>query len=480
MNVLFFTLDQFRADAYRAAGNRFIETPTLDRWARQGIRLTQHYSQAAPCSPGRAALYTGTYQMNNRVVANGTPAPRGLANIATVLRDAGYDPTLFGYTDQGVNPDRAVGNDDPRLDNYDGVLEGMSVGLYMSEDQGPWVRELRARGHVIPANATWHDVLDTESQRPAADSLTAFVTDRFLQWLDRQSSGWAAHVSYLRPHPPYAAAGEYSRMVDPASVELPISPIPLENRDPLFQVVSHMDATAAPSSEEGLRHMMAQYYGMIAELDAQLARISDALIQRHEDDDTLIVVVADHGEQLGDHGLKEKLAYFPQSYHIVGIWRDPRREPGVVDAFTENVDILPTLAQAVGVDIPRSCDGESLYRLFENPDAPWRRYAHYEWDWRYVFIGERTPRWPNDRRLSEANLAVSVGRDAAFVQFGDGTSLAFDVAADPTWRTPLTDPVCILEIAGDLLQWRQVHLNRDLTDMLLTPQRSGHWPSLVK
>ena len=77
MNVLFITLDQFRGDAYGAAGHPLVRSPTLDRIAREGVRLSRHYSQAAPCSPGRAAIYTGTYQMNNRVVANGTPLTEG-------------------------------------------------------------------------------------------------------------------------------------------------------------------------------------------------------------------------------------------------------------------------------------------------------------------------------------------------------------------------------------------------------------------
>ena len=74
MNLLFVTLDQCRADA--VGGERLVQTPTLDSLCEGGVRFDRHYSQAAPCAPGRAALYTGTYQMNNRVVANGTPLAR--------------------------------------------------------------------------------------------------------------------------------------------------------------------------------------------------------------------------------------------------------------------------------------------------------------------------------------------------------------------------------------------------------------------
>ena len=104
MNVLFITLDQFRADSMGSAGHPLVKTPNLDRLAREGVRLAKHYSQSAPCSPGRAALYTGTYQMNNRVVANGTPLSNSFDNVAKLARRAGYNPTLFGYTDQAIDP----------------------------------------------------------------------------------------------------------------------------------------------------------------------------------------------------------------------------------------------------------------------------------------------------------------------------------------------------------------------------------------
>ena len=115
MNVLFITLDQFRGGCYGAAGHPFVRTPALDAVAAAGVRFSRHYSQAAPCGPGRACLYTGTYQMNNRVVANGTPLDPRLDNIAKAAVRAGYQPALFGYTDQSIDPREATGPDDPRM-----------------------------------------------------------------------------------------------------------------------------------------------------------------------------------------------------------------------------------------------------------------------------------------------------------------------------------------------------------------------------
>ncbi len=478
VNVLFVTLDQFRADSYGAAGHPLVNTPTLDRIAREGVRLARHYSQAAPCAPGRAALYTGTYQMNNRVVYNGSPLEDRFDNLARLCRRAGYDPTLFGYTDQGLDPLQAEGPDDPRLDDYDGILPGFSVGLYLPESQAPWVEWLRDQGFDVPYG--WASALREESSRPAEYSLSGFLTTHFLAWLERQDSGWCAHLSYLRPHPPYAAAGEYSTRIDPADVSLPLAPS--DQRHPLHEMALASDYARAPQAEEEIRHLRAQYYGMIDEIDVQLSRVVRAIESRGEWDDTLVVVTADHADQLGDHGLIEKLGYFPQSYHILGLWRDPRRADAgrVLTQPTENVDLLPSLAVALGLEPPRQADGRVLQTILDDPDAEWRSHVHYEWDFRFLFINESTPQWPFDRSLSSRNLAVSLGDETAYVHFGDGEYLAFDLAADPTWRTPLHDTDRLMEAQREMLTWRQSHTTRLYTDMLLRPERPGHWPTLVR
>lgn len=475
MNVLFVTLDQFRADCLGVASERTVATPTLDRLAAEGVRLARHYSQAAPCSPGRAALYTGTYQMNNRVVANGTPHRVSLDNVARVARRSGFNPTLFGYTDQGLDPATAVGDDDPRLTYYDGVLRGFSIGCYLPENQSPWIQWLRALGYDV--SSSWHEAALGEPTRPAEHSLSAFLADRFLGWLDHQESGWFAHLSFLRPHPPYAAAGAFSTMYDPTDMPDPITPI-TEGRHPLHELTLEIEGSAAPRDHGAMCQMIAQYYGMVSEVDSQLGRCVAAIEARGELDDTMIVVTSDHGEQLGDHGLKEKLGFFPQSYHVLGIWRDPAVAPAgrVITQPTENVDILPTMCERWGVAAPAQCDGRSMIGLFDGVDEEWRTTAHYEWDWRSYLIELGSRHWPTSRSLSRANLAVGVADDLAYVQFGDGTFRCFDVAADPTWRTECTDPSRVLGAAQELLTWRQVHLDRTVTDCLLAPGQPGRWP----
>lgn len=464
MNVLLITLDQFRGDCLSAVGHPIVRTPHLDALAAEGTLLRRHYSQAAPCAPGRACLYTGTYQMTNRVVGNGTPLDDRFDNVARAAARAGYRPTLFGYTDQGIDPRLATGRDDPRLSTYEGVLPGFDVGLELVDNQGPWLRWLASLGYDIAGNG--EGMLTTEPERPAEHGISAFLTDQILEWLRTREEPWFAHASYWRPHPPYAAAGRWSSAYPPDDVP---DPLPAPPRPVPF--AGNLAAIPAPPDEAGRRALSAQYYGMVSDVDEQVGRLFDGLIELGMWDDTFVLVTSDHGEQLGDQGTLGKGGLFESSYHVVGIVRDPRpsaRRDQIVDSFTENVDVMPTLCEAMGIEVPAQCDGMPLtaFTAGENPPF-WRDAAHWEYDWRCEYILFGPHHWPWDRRLERQNLAVVRTDDLAYVQFGGGDWRCFDLAADPTWCTEVGDPARVLEVAQSMLSWRALHADRRFTDMLL-------------
>ena len=478
-NVLLITLDQFRGDCLSAAGHPLVRTPNLDALAAEGVRFARHYSQASPCAPGRAALYTGTYQMNNRVVANGTPLDLRFDNIALAARRAGYDPVLFGYTDQAIDPRMSTGPDDPRLSSYEGVLPGFRCVLDLSAGHEPWREWLAAQGHVTRSAV---HALKSEHERPADLSVSAFTTDAVIDWINGAAAGWFAHASYIRPHPPYSAAGDYSLMYDPADVGEPIPPV--ANPEKFHELMLQLDNTKAPTDDAELRRMRAQYFGMISEVDAQLGRLWQALRDNGAWDDTVVIVTSDHAELLGDHGLREKVGYWETSQHIPCIVRDPRNASSagtVVQRFTENVDIMPTICDAIGIDIPVQCDGLPLTPFLEGTEPQWwRDAAHWEYDWRFALIqlGADVP-WPWKRSLEKQTLCVHRTDDIAYVQFGDGRFVCFDLAADPTWRTECDDQSRVLRAAQELLTWRMQMTDRQHTGFLVENGGTGRWPTGV-
>ena len=478
-NILLITLDQFRGDCLSIAGHPVVKTPNLDRLAQNGVRFARHYSQSSPCSPGRASLYTGMYQMNHRVVANGTPLDASFDNVALMARRSGYEPTLFGYTDQSIDPRVSSGPDDARLSYYEGLLPGFQWALDLSKDFDPWRSYLQSAGFEIDMSII--ELLATEHERPVEMSVSTFLTNELLTWIDNQDAGWFAHASFIRPHPPYSAAGEYSTMYHPATVGLPIPPA--AEVHPFHEIMLALDVTKAPTDAAELAHMRAQYFGMISEVDAQLGRIWDALEASGQWENTVIVVTADHAELLGDHGLKEKVGYWETSQHIVSIIRDPRQQTAhgtVIERFTENVDIMPTLCEVVGQQVPAQCDGLPLTAYLAGEQPPfWRDAAHWEYDWRSSLI----PVYPHDtpwkRHLDKMSLAVSRSDDYAYVQFADGDWLCFDIKADPTWRTLTTDPAIVMREAQAMLQWRMQNTNRTLTGFLVEQGGTGRWPTNV-
>jgi len=234
-NILFITADQWRGDSLGCVGHSVVLTPNIDQLAREGVIFRKHYTQTVPCGPARASLLTGLYAMNHRSVNNGTPLNGRFTNIALEARKSGYDPTLFGYTDTSADP-RDFHQKDPLLTTYEGLIPGMSSGVTLTDNQRPWIAELIAKGYDQTLNQ--HTVYDPIPNYPGAekrgatfpppvysneDSSAAFLTDELLKWLSvRVAENWFAHLSFLRPHPPWIAPEPYNTMYDPSDVSKPM------------------------------------------------------------------------------------------------------------------------------------------------------------------------------------------------------------------------------------------------------------------
>jgi len=497
LNVLLITADQWRGDCLGVAGHPVVRTPNIDALAGSGVAFLNHFCQAAPCGPARACLYTGLYQMTNRVVRNGTPLDARHDTIALAARRAGYDPTLFGYTDQAVDP-RTVSGDDPWLGTYEGILPGMSVRVRVPEDHRPWLSWLEARGHTLPDAA--HDIwlpdqgpADPPSGKPpvysAEETETAFLTQEFLRWLSEQDGErpWFAHLSFIRPHPPFIVPEPYASMYRPedgpafkgaATAEEAAKDHPfLAYAQKILDKKSLVRGASGPISDwgEGVkRQIRATYWGMVSEVDAQIGRIVAGLKRHRAWERTLIVLTSDHGEMMGDHQLFSKLGFYDESYHVPLIVRDPRKSAAhgsTVEAFTESVDVMPTVLEALELDPVGWLDGQALTPFLDG-EAPsdWRDAAHWEFDFREVASGAAQKDLGLD--LDACNLAVIRDADVKYVHFAGLSPVLFDLAADPDeTRNVAEDPAYLpmrLRYAEKLLVWRAKHLDRRLTGLELT------------
>ncbi len=478
-NVLFITADQFRGDCTSAAGHPVVRTPALDRLAAGGVSFRRHFANAVPCAPSRASLYTGMYLMNHRACTNGTPLDARHDNVALVGRRLGYEAALFGYTDTGVDP-RTVPPGDPRLCSYEGVLPGFDPVCHLPEGApDEWLAWLRKDGIDVPddwrtfanqpAPGTQH-----RANYDAPHSQTKFLTDRVLEFVDDAREPWFVHLSYLRPHPPYLAPAPYDTMYPPASVPAPVR-APTQQQEgaqhPLLGVMIVHPLLVSPLDDDEQRAWQAAYYGMISEVDDQLARLFEAI----DLDNTLVVFTSDHGELLGDHWLREKIGWFDSAYHVPLIVHGPGVAEGtVVDAMTEHVDVLPTVCELLGADVPVQCDGRSLLPWLRGEAVSgWRNEVFHEMDLRdpaSTFLEDAF-----GISLEECSLAVLRDEHGKYVQFAGHHAfppIFFDIDEDPAQLVNrAADPAYapkVLDYAQRMLAWRLTHAERTLTGMKLT------------
>jgi arylsulfatase A-like enzyme len=506
-NVLFITVDQWRGDCLSALGHPVVETPALDALARGGVLFANHWANSAPCGPSRACLYTGTYQHRNRSLLNGTPLDTRFTNVALLAREAGYEPVLFGYTDTSVDP-RTVPPGDPRLRSYEGVLPGFVPVVEDPWEQGSpaWGRWLAAQGFDVPANP--HDLYRPMDGFPGADthgwtwaparfpaelSQTVFIREAVMDWLEEHGdTPFFVHASFIRPHPPRRNPVGYHDLYATDAIG-PFtgcgSPDEEATLHPLAASALVIEGVGAPHDERERRQVRATYYGAQREVDDGLGPLFAFLRETGLAESTLVVLTSDHGEMGGDHWLLEKLGYWDESYAVPLIVVDPRPEAGagrgrVVHEVTESVDVLPTICEFMGVEIPLQTDGWSLAPFTRGEAAPahWRDTAHFEWS--FADPADQLPQRAFGIPMSHCALAVSRGPAYKFVQFAAAADLfpplLFDLQEDPGQVRNLLDsstaqerrwPDAAWAASQELVQWYMRGEERTLSGSFLHPTR---------
>ncbi|GIX11833.1 phosphoric/sulfuric ester hydrolase PehA [Elioraea sp.] len=500
INVLLIVVDQWRADMMPGSPALPIDLPNIRRLMREGVTFRNHVTTAVPCGPARASLLTGLYLMNHRAVQNTVPLDARHFTLARALRAAGYDPALIGYTTTTPDP-RTTPRRDPRFTVLGDLMEGFrSVGAFEPGMDGyfGWVAQ---KGYALPPNRTdiWlpegEDAVPGATDRPARIpkelSDSAFFTERALTYLKgRDGKPWFLHLGYYRPHPPFVAPAPYHALVKPADVAPPIRAATPEREARQHPLLGFYLGSIAQSSffqgasglgveldEAALRQMRATYCGMLAEIDDRLGEVFAHLDATRQWQDTLVIFTSDHGEQLGDHWLLGKIGYFDESFRIPLIVRDPRAEADVtrgrtLQAFTESIDVMPTILDWLGAEVPRAADGRSLLPLVEGRHpADWRDALTYEFDFRDVYYSH--PEAALGLPMDHCSLAVIQDDEAKYVHFAGLPPLFFDLREDPhQFVDRAADPACaarVKDYAQRLLTHRMRHAERTLTHFRATP-----------
>ncbi len=378
-NILILYTDQQRWDALGANGNAEIITPHLDALAARGVSFRRHFVQSPVCMPSRISMLSGQYPSALGITHMGVPVPEDSITLPRVLKQYGYRTANIGKLHFLPHANR-----DHRLPHPDYGFDHMEIadepGVY-EDAYRAWVRrqapeQMDGISAGLPPNThVWQRAMGIEDEIvhrgeaegrhdykraipfAADDNLTysAFVGEQTIDYIRRSSDEpFLCIAGFYSPHAPWIAPKSYLDLYDPTALSLPEFPVHIDAQRP-----SEPDAIF---SDDQLRSAKQGYYAMISEVDHYVGRILEALESAGKLDETIVVFTSDHGEWLGDHLRFGKGYPADDAVSRVPLIIDaPGENQGrQIDGIVEAVDIVPTLLELAGIQMPPFMHGESL------------------------------------------------------------------------------------------------------------------------
>lgn len=369
-NLLLVMNDQLRADCIGAAGNRVIHTPNVDRLAREGVMFERYFVQCPQCVPSRSALHTGRYPHVNRTPTNLYRLPEEEATLAKLLNREGYVTAAVG--EMPFAPTKVTGGFQTIYASDPEYAAFLRSGGW--EEKAAEHRErlkTRFQAHATPWPEEWDE--------------TAFFAGKAIEFLKQhRDRPFFLHLNLRRPHHPFDPPPPFDRMYEGAQFppshkrDGEMDNKPPGQRKALESSVGFDLRTMTPAD---LDRIKSYYYGMISLNDKYLGRVLEVLAETGQADRTVVVFCSDHGEMLGDHGLLFKGGYFyDEVVHVPCVIRAPGKLPAGrrVRDLVEEIDVMPTVLELLGVRVPEAVQGRSLMPLVEGKRATPKRAVYSE------------------------------------------------------------------------------------------------------
>jgi N-acetylglucosamine-6-sulfatase len=405
-NVVFILSDDHRHDfmGFHPGAPEWLETPAMDRMAREGAWVRNAFVSTALCSPSRASILTGQYAHRHGVVDNQRAVPAGTRFYPEYLQRAGYRTALIGKWHMGVDTTLAP---QPGFDRW---ISFRGQGSYSDPVLG-------IDGKRVPRTGYTADIL----------------TDYAIEFMEEQRKAgkpFFLHLAHKSVHLPFQPAARHRGRYANAPVRYPATMYP----DAAGRETWPDWVKAQRSSWHGVDYMFhggldydtfyRQYAETLLGLDESIARVLDYLERTGQARSTIVVYMGDNGFSFGEHGLIDKRHAFEESMRVpLLVWAPGLVAPGtVVTQMVQNVDVAPTILELAGARAPSAhvLDGRSMLGALRGERTAGRGELLYEyyWEWNY-------PQTPTQ-------FALRTDRHKYIYYHGiwDRDAL-FDLAADP-------------------------------------------------
>jgi arylsulfatase A-like enzyme len=318
-NILFIMVDQFSAYCLSSAGHEQLETPNIDRLAREGMQFANAYTPSPVCAPARAAVFSGMYPPGCGVPSNWQPFRGDVTLLPERLQECGYQtaavgklhfvPHLKSFGFQHKRLHDATYNIYSRSADFSDYVKWLQEKYYQDDPGEPirraeydeLARKERDDEMTFYKGSNWR----TEEQH--STTWTADESIAYLRSVDRDRP-FFLFSSFFGPHQPYAVPSPWNDRIPPEAVELPPQFYAEMADSPIFQARKsggrkrHLDKWG----EAEFKELISAYYGGVLMIDHYVGEIFATLEEQGLWDSTMIIFVADHGDHLGRYGILGK------------------------------------------------------------------------------------------------------------------------------------------------------------------------------
>ena len=336
-NIVILMADQLTAGALPAYGNRVVRTPHIDGLAEGGVVFERAYCNSPLCAPSRGAFMTGRLPSATGIYDNASEFPSQLPTFAHYLRCAGYRTVLAGKM-HFCGPDQLHGFEERLTTDIYPADYGWTPDWDRPEHRPDWYHSMDSVAQAGPCART--NQLDFDEEVMFAARRRLFDVARSD---DRRP--FCMVVSLTHPHDPFTITEPYWSRYRDDEIEPPRVDVPLERMDPhSLRLRRACGMDEQPVTAEQVRAARRAYYGAVSYFDDQVGALLATLEAAGLAGNTCTIVLADHGEMLGERGLWYKMSFFEPACRIPLIVHAPGRfEAGRVRRTVSLVDLLPTL-----------------------------------------------------------------------------------------------------------------------------------------
>lgn len=365
-NVLFVLTDDQPYDMLGCMGRySFLNTPAQDRLVREGVLFNNYFCVQSLSSPSRASLLTGVYPHVHGVTLHHKdiePDWKCTRSYQQILHDVGYQTAFFGKIHMATK----AGKEHVRP-GYDYWVSFNGQGQYFDP--------------IMNINGT---------EQKVEGYMTEILTNATLDWLKNKrdsSKPFSICLWHKAVHAPMECAPRYKELYQDAYVSDPPYDTHLDNlaNKPEYQRVRVTKQTETPPSSVKLdkrqknKETALKISRTLQSVDESLAQVLAYLEKIGELENTIVIYSSDNGYLLGEHRLGDKRLAYENSIRIPLIIRYPRLFPvHKVNEMCLNIDVAPTILDALGIQVPEIMQGTSMVPLLKGEETKWRDKFMYE------------------------------------------------------------------------------------------------------